>query len=100
MNSSCGLWLGPIATRRPVTSTSLDAGCSPAGEQPASKLVEVTGLRVAMGPNQRPQLEFIVVNHSGTALSGVGLRIAVRSASSQSGVAPLFRVSATIPSLG
>jgi hypothetical protein len=71
-----------------------------AGEQPASKLVEVTGLRVAMGPNQKPQLEFIVVNHSGTALSGVGLRIAVRSASSQPGVAPLFRVSTTIPSLG
>jgi hypothetical protein len=84
----------------PSTASNDSASNAPAGEQPASKLVEVTGLRVAMGPNQRPQLEFIVVNHSGTALSGVGLRIAVRSASSQSGVAPLFRVSATIPSLG
>ena len=84
----------------PPASNDTASTSAIAAEQPASKLVEVTGLRVAMGPNQRPQLEFIVVNHSGTALSGVGLRIAVRSASSQSGVAPLFRVSATIPSLG
>jgi len=71
-----------------------------AAEEPASKLVEVTGLRIATGANQRPQLEFIVVNHSAIALSDVGLRIAVRSASSPSGVAPLFRVSTTIAALG
>jgi hypothetical protein len=70
------------------------------GEQPASKLVEVTGLRIAAGSNHRPQLEFIVVNHSGTALSDIGLQIAVRSASSTAGVAPLFRVSTTVASLG
>jgi hypothetical protein len=70
------------------------------GNQPASKLVEVTGLRVASGPNRRPQLAFIVVNHSANQLSGVGLQIAVRSASSSDGVAPLFRVSTTIASLG
>jgi hypothetical protein len=85
-----------------TTSQPLEQSASnvTAGEPPASKLVEVTGLRIASGPNQRPQLEFIVVNHSAIALSGVGLRIAVRSASSQLGVAPLFRVSTTIPSLG
>jgi hypothetical protein len=70
------------------------------GAQSPSSLVEVTGLRIATGPNQRPQLEFIVVNHSAVALSNVGLRVAVRSASSQSGVAPLFRVSTTISALG
>jgi hypothetical protein len=85
------------ATSQPLEQSASNAT---AGEQPASKLVEVTGLRIASGPNQRPQLEFIVVNHSAIALSGVGLRIAVRSASSQPGVAPLFRVSTTIPSLG
>jgi hypothetical protein len=85
-----------------ATSQSSDQSGSPvaASEQPASKLVEVTGLRVAAGPNQRPQLAFLVVNHSAMALSDIGLRIAVRSASSSSGVAPLFRVSTTISSLG
>jgi hypothetical protein len=68
--------------------------------QPASKLVEVTGLRVASGVNHRPQLAFIVVNHSANQLSGIGLQIAVRSGSSSDGIAPLFRVSTTIPSLG
>jgi hypothetical protein len=72
----------------------------PTGEQPASKLVEVTGLRIAPGSNHKPQLEFIVVNHSGTALSDIGLQIAVRSASSIGGVAPLFQVSTTVASLG
>ena len=70
------------------------------GDQPASKLVEVTGLRIAAGSNRRPQLEFIVVNHSATALSDIGLQIAVRSASSSGGVAPLFRVTTTVASLG
>ncbi len=71
-----------------------------AGDRSASKLVEVTGLRIAASVNHRPQLEFIVVNHSATALSDIGLQIAVRSASSSAGVAPLFRVSTTVSSLG
>jgi hypothetical protein len=83
-------------------ATASDRPSSPVStsEQPASKLVEVTGLRVASGPNHRPQLAFIVVNHSGNQLSGIGLQIAVRSATSSAGVAPLFRVATTIASLG
>ena len=84
----------------PASPSDQSPPTATAGEQPASKLVEVTGLRIATGSNQRPQLEFIVVNHSAVMLSDVGLRIAVRSASSQPGVAPLFRVSTTIASLG
>jgi hypothetical protein len=79
------------------------ASAIPTGEHAASKLVEVTGLRIATGANHRPQLEFIVVNHSATPLSDIGLQIAVRSASSNAGnagVAPLFRVSTTVASLG
>ena len=84
------------ASQPPDTSGSVVQS----SEQTPSKLVEVTGLRVAAGPNHRPQLEFIVVNHSATQFSGIGLQIAVRSASSSAGVAPLFRVSTTIASLG
>jgi len=85
------------ATSQPSDQSSSSA---PTSELPSSKLVEVTGLRIAAGANQRPQLEFLVVNHSAVPLSDVGLNIAVRSATSHSGVAPLFRVSTTIPSLG
>ena len=74
---------------------------APVADPTASKLVEVTGLRIAAVPNNKPpQLAFLVVNHSATQLSNIGLQIAVRSASSSSGVAPLFRVSTTISSLG
>jgi hypothetical protein len=83
-----------------TTQPSDQAVSVPSADHPASKLVEVTGLRIAAGSNRRPQLEFIVVNHSATALSDIGLQIAVRSASSTAGVAPLFRVSTTVPSLG
>jgi hypothetical protein len=41
----------------------------------ASKLVDVTGLLVAAV--HRPQVEFIVGNHSATALSDIGLQMAV-----------------------
>jgi hypothetical protein len=84
------------------TAAPSDQSSSPVStsEQPASKLVEVTGLRVASSPNRKPQLAFIVVNHSGNQLSGVGLQIAVRSATSSAGVAPLFRITTTIPALG
>ena len=88
-----------------ATAPPLDQSASAiaTGEHAASKLVEVTGLRIATGANHRPQLEFIVVNHSATPLSDIGLQIAVRSASSNAGnagVAPLFRVSTTVASLG
>jgi len=97
-------YLGANRDAKAAAATAQPSGQSisavPTGEQPASKLVEVTGLRIAAGSNHRPQLEFIVVNHSGTALSDIGLQIAVRSASSTAGVAPLFRVSTTVASLG
>jgi hypothetical protein len=97
-------YLGANREAKAAAATAQPSGQSvsmvPSGEQPASKLVEVTGLRLAAGSNHRPQLEFIVVNHSATALSGIGLHIAVRSASSTAGVAPLFRVSTTVASLG
>lgn len=64
----------------------------------SSTSVEVTGLRVLPG-TKRAQLEFIVVNHSGTPLTNVGLNIAVRSSSSGTQTLALFTISTTIPSL-
>ena len=81
-------------------SPSSQAGDPPATPaQQSSSVVEVTGLRVLPG-TQRSQLEFIVVNHSATPLTSVGLNIAVRSSSSRTQTLPLFTISTTIPSLG
>ncbi len=69
-------------------------------ELPSSRLVEVTGMRVVGGSsNQKAQLHYIVVNHAPTSLSGISLKVAVRSGSSGSG-SPLFNFTTAIASLG
>jgi hypothetical protein len=77
------------------------APVAPVFEQhPFARFVEVTGLRVVADLNHRSQVQYIVVNHSATQLSGMSIRIAVRSSVDPAGSAPLFTVSTVIPSLG
>jgi len=68
-------------------------------EHPAARSVEVAGVRIVTGSNRRPQLQFIVINHSANELTGLNIRIAVRSVD---GLAepPLFSVSSPIAVLG
>ncbi len=68
-------------------------------EHPAARSVEVAGVRIITGPNKRPQLQYIVINHSAAELTGLNIRIAVRSVDSPSD-APLFTVSSPVASLG
>jgi hypothetical protein len=76
------------------------APVAPAFEQhPFARFLEVTGLRVVTDPNHRPQVQYIVVNHSATPLTGMLIKIAVRSSTQAAGAAPLFTVSAVVPSL-
>lgn len=68
-------------------------------EHPAARSVEVAGIRIVNTPGKRPQVHFIVINHASTELTGLNIRIAVRSADSP-GDAPLFTVSNVVSSLG
>jgi hypothetical protein len=68
-------------------------------EHPAARSVEVAGVRVVSGPNKKPQLEYIVINHSSNEVTGLNVRIAVRSVEGLAG-APLFSVSSVVASLG
>jgi hypothetical protein len=90
-----------IAT--PAQSTkAASAPASPAGvvqEHPAARSVEVAGVRIVTGPNKRPQLQYIVINHSSNELTGLNIRIAVRSVDALSD-APLFSVSNVVAVLG
>lgn len=67
---------------------------------PFARFVEVTGIRVIVDLNHGSQLQYLVVNHSATELVNIGLTLAVRSSQASPGSAPLFIVSARVPSLG
>ena len=83
----------------PMTVQSTpEPAATPSDQHPLARFVEVTGLRVVADLQHRSQLEYIVVNHCGSELSGLVLHITVRS-NLQDGT-PLFRVSAAVPSLG
>ena len=68
-------------------------------EHPAARSVEVAGVRIVTGLNRRPQLQFIVINHSANELTGLNIRVAVRSVDGLAGP-PLFSVSSPIAVLG
>jgi P pilus assembly chaperone PapD len=68
-------------------------------EHPAARSVEVAGVRIVMGPNKKPQLQYIVINHSSNELTGLNIRIAVRSVDGLAD-APLFSVSSPVAALG
>jgi len=59
----------------------------------------VAGVRIVTGPNKKPQLQYIVINHSSSELTGLNIRIAVRSVDALAD-APLFSVSSVVAALG
>lgn len=67
---------------------------------PFARFVEVTGLRVVADLDHRSQVQYIVVNHSSSELTGMAIHIVVRSSKDPADAAPLFTVSAIVPSLG
>jgi hypothetical protein len=85
----------PTETRQPAPAPAFPA----AEEHPGARFVEVAGVRVVTAPNRKPQLQYIVINHSAAELTGLNIHIAGRSADSPSS-APLFNVSSIVPSLG
>jgi hypothetical protein len=71
-----------------------------AEEHPFARSVEVAGVRITAGLNHKPQLQYIVVNHSSKELTGLGIRVALRSAGEPASAAPLFTVFSKVPALG
>ena len=67
---------------------------------PFAQFVKVSGVRMVMDLNRRAQIQYLVVNHSDTALENIGLKIAVRPGATTAGREPLFTVSARVPMLG
>ena len=87
------------APAQPNKAASVPAPPAVVQEHPAARSVEVAGVRIVTGPNKRPQLQYIVINHSSNELTGLNIRIAVRSVD-KLGDAPLFSVSNVVAVLG
>jgi hypothetical protein len=86
------------APAAPQASTFAPAPAPVAQEHPGARFVEVAGIRVVTAVNKRPQLQYIVVNHSAGELTGLNIHIAVHSADSPTGT-PLFTVTSAIATL-
>lgn len=86
----------PVATPAPKIALEADNET----EYPFARFVEVSGLKVVDLINDHSQVQYIVINHSSTQLTDIGLRIAVRSSATSGGSAPLFTLAARVPTLG
>jgi hypothetical protein len=67
-------------------------------EYPYARYVQVAALKV-VEQNNRPQVQYLVVNNAEMELDNIALKIAVRSSNAAQGAAPLFIVTAWVPKL-
>lgn len=89
----------------PEASPSEAAVPSPApvqatGSNALSKNIEVTGFRIVMDPSRKPQVQYLVVNHSSARFPDATIYITLRAANAHVGQAPLCRFSFAAPDLG
>jgi hypothetical protein len=84
----------------PATQTAATTPAPVPAEHPAARFVEVAGLRIVVTGNRRPQLQYLVVNHSATELSAMAIRIDARPADAPSNAQPLFTATGVVPALG
>jgi hypothetical protein len=89
-----------METEHKAEAASLGAHQAGAISQETSdQAIEVTALRVLGGPRFGFQLQYIVVNHSPTALANTALRISVRSTGARATAQPLLTISAVVTGL-
>jgi hypothetical protein len=68
-------------------------------EHPAARSIEVAGIRIVTAANKKLQLQYLVINHSALDVTGLNIRIAMRSVDALSD-APLASVSTIVQTLG
>jgi hypothetical protein len=105
------LTAGLAATYRVMPGTSANVPVKPqesAPEQPVAprpdnshslaRFVEVTGIRF-MELNKKPQIHYLVVNHSSAPLNSITVYVTLRTSSSKPGQPPLSRFAFRSPAL-
>jgi hypothetical protein len=81
-----------------VNDSASASGVPVAQEHPGARFVEIAGVRVVAPANKRPQMQYLIINHSAGELTGLNIHVAVHSADAPTGN-PLFTVSSVISSL-
>ncbi len=105
-------WAIPAQTmasvRNSVSKTEPDAAAvaNAALETPATptnsltKQIEVTGFRFVATPNKKPEIHYLVVNHSQLALNDVTVYVTLHANAAKPGQPPLSRFSFRAPNVG
>ncbi len=76
------------------------AGAAPAAPYPLAKAVEVTGFRFSTDASKKPEVHYIVVNHSSTGLEDATVYVTLRASGAKPGQPPLSKFSFHAPNLG
>ncbi|HEX5229104.1 MAG TPA: hypothetical protein VFW44_15410 [Bryobacteraceae bacterium] len=82
----------PVLTVKPAATAKTPV----IEEHPAARSVEVAGIRIVTGPNKKPQLQFLAINHSASEITGLNIHISVRSVDSDT---PLLTTSTLVNAL-
>ena len=67
---------------------------------PLSRSIEVTGFRLVMDPSKKPEIHYLVVNHTPVRVSNMTVYVTLRTADDKPGQPPLSRFSFAAPNLG
>jgi hypothetical protein len=91
---------GNPASANPTEAASVVAPVHASGSNPLSKALEVTGFRIVLDPTRKPQVQYLVVNHSPARFPDATIYVSLRTADAHVGQAPLCRFSFAAPDLG
>jgi hypothetical protein len=88
----------PAAPAKPVPEPVTEQPVAARNDSSLARFVEVTGVRF-MEVNRKPQIRYLVVNHSSSPLNSVMVYVTLRTANAKPGQAPLARLSFRAPDL-
>jgi hypothetical protein len=78
----------------PPTTTATNTGAPP-----LAKPLEVTGFRIQIDPAKKPQIQYLVVNHTPTRLNGVTVSVTLYALDAKAGQPPLCKFHFAAPNL-
>jgi len=96
----------PATSTAPTSAASKPVVPKPAESAPAAapyalaKAVEVTGIRFSTDASKKPEVHYIVVNHSSTGLEDATVYVTLRVSGAKPGQPPLSKFSFHAPKLG
>jgi hypothetical protein len=89
------------AKQNPATESEISVAAAPSniGSSPLAKSIEVTGFRMQTGSAKKPEIQYLVVNHTPARFSGVTVYVTLYAADAKAGQPPLCRFQFAAPNL-